>query len=255
MDKGGLPGTAALGIALALALSGTDSASHLVGSLVPILFTADIGAVIAYRKYVEWRIIKMLLFPCGIGIFLGFGALDILPTTLLRKLVGLVLLVITLLNFYLENNEKEQSKVLPVALLSADTGEEKDKICSLMQDYVPSFCIGICIGFFTMVANLAGPLLVVYLLKCNLSKEHINGTRAWIFLILNVVKLPLQLYLGNLQARNASALLPYVLLATGKLRRGDAFVAHADASPYYRFCNMLCVNDGRYGVVRAVSDF
>lgn len=222
MDKGGLPGTAALGIALALALTGTGSASHLVGSLVPILFTADIGAVIAYRKYVEWRIIKTLLFPCGIGIFFGFWVLDILPTVLLRRLVGLVLFIITILNFYLESStcstqtQDSPKGLLPVISPTICTeGEEKDKISSLLRNKMSSFFIGICIGFFTMVANLAGPLLVVYLLKCNLSKEHINGTRAWIFLILNIVKLPLQLYLGNLQARNALALLPYVLLATG----------------------------------------
>lgn len=216
VDKGGLPGTAALGIALALAMTEADAASQLVGKLVPILFTADIGAVVAYRRHVEWRIIKTLLFPSGLGVLFGFSALDTLPKVLLRKLVGVVLLIISILNFYLERRAPEQHRgVLPV-VLHPTIGENKDKTLSPQRDKIFSLFIGICIGFFTMVANLAGPLLVVYLLKCNLSKEHINGTRAWIFLILNVAKLPLQWHLGNLQGHNAVDLLPFVLLATGE---------------------------------------
>jgi uncharacterized membrane protein YfcA len=149
----------------------------------------------------------------------GFSALDVLPKVILRRLVGLVLLIITVLNYYLV--AKEHQTVLPVA--SPPERDEKVEISSLLQAKMTSFFIGICIGFFTMVANLAGPLLVVYLLKCDLSKEHINGTRAWLFLILNMVKLPLQVYLGNLQARNIYTLLPYVLLGIGKMNSIERF--------------------------------
>jgi uncharacterized membrane protein YfcA len=104
--------------------------------------------------------------------------------------------------------------VLPLSFVSES--KEKDKIQTLLQYSFSSVIVGICVGFFTMVANLAGPLLVVYLLKCNLTKEVINGTRAWMFLILNVAKLPLQVYLGNLEARNFMTLIPHITLGIGE---------------------------------------
>jgi uncharacterized membrane protein YfcA len=212
VDKGGLPGTAAVGIAVALALTSTESATRVVGSIVPILFAADIGAVIAYRKHVDWRVIRKLLIPCGIGIAIGFSVLDKLPKSILKQLVGLVLLIITSLNFCLES--ERHCSVLPLSFVSES--KEKDKIQTLLQYSFSSVIVGICVGFFTMVANLAGPLLVVYLLKCNLTKEVINGTRAWMFLILNVAKLPLQVYLGNLEARNFMTLIPHITLGIGE---------------------------------------
>lgn len=50
-------------------------------------------------------------------------------------------------------------------------------------------------GFFTMVGNAAGALMSVYLLSMNLPKNKFIATSAWFFLIVNVVKVPLHVFI------------------------------------------------------------
>jgi uncharacterized protein len=49
-------------------------------------------------------------------------------------------------------------------------------------------------GFSTMIGNAAGPIMSVYLLSMNLQKNTYIGTTAWFFFIVNVFKLPLQIW-------------------------------------------------------------
>ena len=48
----------------------------------------------------------------------------------------------------------------------------------------------------SLAANAAGPLLSLILIEQKLSKEAYVSTRAWGFLIINLVKLPVLLILG-----------------------------------------------------------
>jgi len=54
--------------------------------------------------------------------------------------------------------------------------------------------LGILGGFSTMIGNAAGPIMSVYLLSVNLSKNTFIGTAAWFFFIVNLVKMPLQVW-------------------------------------------------------------
>ncbi len=60
----------------------------------------------------------------------------------------------------------------------------------------PCFAIpfGMMGGFSTMIGNAAGPIMSVYLLSMNLQKKEFIGTAAWFFFIVNVFKLPLQIW-------------------------------------------------------------
>jgi hypothetical protein len=52
--------------------------------------------------------------------------------------------------------------------------------------------MGIVTGFTTMLGNLAGPLSTIYFLALRLSKNDLIGTAAWLFLVINLFKLPFQ---------------------------------------------------------------
>ncbi|WP_373398457.1 TSUP family transporter [Algoriphagus halophilus] len=54
--------------------------------------------------------------------------------------------------------------------------------------------IGTLAGFTTMVGNLAGPISNIYFLAMRLPKNHFIGTAAWLFLIINVFKLPFHFF-------------------------------------------------------------
>jgi uncharacterized protein len=55
--------------------------------------------------------------------------------------------------------------------------------------------LGLLAGLTTMLANAAGPIVGLYLLAVNLPKWELIGTSAWLFLVLNVLKVPLSLNL------------------------------------------------------------
>jgi uncharacterized membrane protein YfcA len=52
--------------------------------------------------------------------------------------------------------------------------------------------MGLTGGFSTMIGNAAGPVFTLYFLSMHLPKKEFIGTSAWLFLILNTGKLPLQ---------------------------------------------------------------
>ena len=60
--------------------------------------------------------------------------------------------------------------------------------------------IGVLAGFTTLVANAAGPLMVVYMLAMRLPKRDWVGTSAVFFLLLNLFKVPFMIDLGFIHA-------------------------------------------------------
>ena len=61
--------------------------------------------------------------------------------------------------------------------------------------YGPGF--GLLGGFTTMIGNAAGPVMAVYLLSMRLPKLSFVGTSAWFVLIVNYLKLPLQIFVWD----------------------------------------------------------
>ena len=57
-----------------------------------------------------------------------------------------------------------------------------------------SAAMGLAGGFSTMIGNAAGPVMAVYLLSLRLQKNIYIGTGAWFFLIMNVFKFPLHMF-------------------------------------------------------------
>src|SRR5690606_21701701 len=62
----------------------------------------------------------------------------------------------------------------------------------------------------TMIANAAGPIMILYLLAMRLPKMAFIGTGAWYFFILNSFKVPFQANLGSI---NSTSLLLNAILA------------------------------------------
>jgi uncharacterized membrane protein YfcA len=53
---------------------------------------------------------------------------------------------------------------------------------------------GLAAGFTTMIGNLAGAFSNLYFLAMRIDKNSFIGTAAWIFLIINLFKLPFQVF-------------------------------------------------------------
>ena len=170
MGKGGLPGVGNLTVVLmALALPAKAS----VGILLPILISADIIAVLAYRRHADWRYIWKLGPWMIVGILLGYLVFSRVDDGQVRFLIGFILLSMTGVHFYRKWLRRHAS--------------EED---TLPQHPVFIGGTGIIGGFATMIANAAGPVAALYFIASGLPKYAYIGTSAWFFLLVNLFKVP-----------------------------------------------------------------
>lgn len=188
LSKGGIPGAGNLTVALfALVLEdaiGGVGVALSVGLLLPVLVSADLVSTIVYRKYVDWLHVRRLLPYFIFGVILGWWVFDFFKpverANTLKVLIGVILLGITALRFItLIISKKENRQPLQVPLFWGPP-------------------LGILGGIATMLANAAGPIAQFYLLAMRLPKYAFIGTSAWLFLIVNVSKIPLMFELGIL---------------------------------------------------------
>lgn len=168
VSKTGVPGLGILVVPLMALMVG--DAKQSAGWLLPILCTADIFAVIYWRRHTAaWRLFSLAPWV-AVGIVIGTCALS-LNERYLRPIIGLV--VLTMLTIYLIRRLRRVSDDVP--------------------SHAPTY--GITAGFATTVANAAGPVMNLYLLSKRLPKEEFIATGAWFFFILNLTKVPI--YVGH----------------------------------------------------------
>ncbi len=177
LSKTGIAGLGVFAVAIfALILPARDS----VGVVLPILITADIVAVTSYRRHAIWSHLWRLFPWAVVGIMIGYLALGRVDNQEMEKLIGAILLGLVVIQYWRSrSNEAAQ----PDAVLVPNN-----------LWYVAA--VGIIAGFTTMVANAAGPIMILYLLAMRLPKMEFIGTGAWYFFILNLFKVPFSYQLG-----------------------------------------------------------
>lgn len=179
ISKTGIAGIGILMIALfTMAFPGKLS----IGAVLPLLLVSDVVAVASYRRHADWRYLWALL-PCAcVGVIAGWQALGKIPNSVVSPGIGGVLIVLVLVQFWRRwriatNPDVEESGKTPVAVWFM-------------------ISVGIVAGFTTMVANAAGPIMILYLLAARLPKMEFIGTGAWFYLIINMVKVPFSIQVG-----------------------------------------------------------
>lgn len=170
LAKTGLPGVGILAVGLFPMLLPPRDA---MGSVLLMLIGADVIAVCTYRRDAEWKYLARLFPFAAVGVVLGFLLMSRLSDTYLTRLIGGILLALVLFQFWqrLRPRKEEKEDAPPVSpVLSAGTG--------------------ILAGFTTMIANAAGPVMILYLLAMRLPKIAFIGTAAWFFFTINLFKVP-----------------------------------------------------------------
>lgn len=173
-SKTGVPGAGIFGAAL---MASAFPAKQSVGMLLPLLITADIVAVSHYRKAVVWKHLVILIPWVLAGIVLGFFVMERIGDGQLSIMLGA--LILTLLLLHLAKDRIEQKLKFPFT-----------------QTVWFQAAMGILAGFTTMVGNVAGAIMTIYLLSKGLPKQQFIGTGAWFFLAVNLIKVPFNAYLG-----------------------------------------------------------
>ena len=112
----------------------------------------------------------------------------------------------------------------------------------ILQNWLLIAVLGIAAGFTTMVGNLAGSVIAVYLLSLNLRKNQFIGTAAWFFLIINLAKVPFHVYSWETITWGSlfldSLVLPFI--AFGSFL-GAQIVKHIPEQIYRRFIILMTI--------------
>lgn len=171
MAKAGLGG---LGLAVVPVMALIFGSKESTGVILPMLIAADIMAVIYYRKNAEWKYIIKILPWVAAGITTGMVVGNHVNSGQFR--VVMVSVVWTMLFLMIVNDLRKKG------------GSE------IHGNIFFIAFMGIAGGFATMIGNSAGPVFTLYFLSMRLSKNEFIGTGAWLYLIMNTGKLPLQAF-------------------------------------------------------------
>ncbi|GAB4508502.1 MAG: sulfite exporter TauE/SafE family protein [Anaerolineae bacterium] len=169
LSKGGVGGPVAGPVLLPL-LSQTMPVSKAVGLILPLLMIGDIFALRFYWREWEMHYIRLMLPLAVVGVFMGTFVLTALSDDALRRILGVITLLIVL--YRLLNERLKQLAYSP----------------RLWHGHLAGWIS----GFASALANAGGPPTTAYLLlQRTLSPTAFVGTITLFFFIINLLKFPI----------------------------------------------------------------
>lgn len=187
-SKTAIGGVAMIAVVLAAAVLPTKDST---GVALVMLLVGDLVAIWTYRHDVDWKLIGRLVVPVLVGIGLGALFLNWVDGPVLKRTIGVIILVLLLIGLW------------------------PDRLAAHRRGVGIGY--GGLAGFTTMVANAGGPPMNLYLLAMKYDKWRFLGTTAWFFFAVNLTKLPVSMALGIVRSDTAllaGVLAPLVLLGT-----------------------------------------
>ena len=174
MRRGGVQGGAVLAVVL---LASHFSPAASVGITVVVFLLADVQVTALLFPGVDWRLLRQLLGPTVVGLAVGvlFG----------RFISGRIF-----------------EWVLFAIIMSAYGGllyQRAGSISEVERNAHPVFTLvaGFLSGFTSMVGNLASLFVAVYFASIGSRKEKFIATSAWFFFTINLIKLPIHIWVWN----------------------------------------------------------
>ena len=165
-------------------------AKESMGVMLILLITGDLFAIGVYKKHVEWKMLRSLIWPIIFGIFAGVYFLSRSTDVSLKHTIGVIVLLLVILypiSQRLQKNNFSLNLRYPKAL---------------------RLSLGLMTGFMSMVANSGGPPMSIYLLLRENTVMKFMGNNAWLFFLVNLFKLPFTLALGLLNFESLYYIIP-----------------------------------------------
>lgn len=140
------------------------------GILLGILILADVFAITYHRHNARWLHVLVLLPPALVGIVVGYFGLKFVNDQQLKPIIGAIVLLMLGINYW--------------------RTKSRDKNAPIPSPWWLAMWLGFMAGITTMMANAAGPIMIIYLLAMRLPKTQFVGTAAWFFFVINWLKVP-----------------------------------------------------------------
>lgn len=193
VSKTGIPGLGILAVPLmAIVFEDTKQST---GLLLGILILADIFAIIYHRQNAKWQHIVRLLPATLCGIVAGYLGMMKINNEQLKPIIGVIVLFMLGVNYWRMHGKDENINVPAPRWLA--------------------FWLGFLAGVTTMMANAAGPVMIIYLIAMRLPKMQFVGTAAWFFFIVNWIKVPFSANLGFMTKESIKIdlmMLPFIFI-------------------------------------------
>jgi uncharacterized membrane protein YfcA len=194
LSKGGLSGLGLLSLPLmALVVSPVQSAAI----MLPILLVQDVVTVWAYRHSWSARNMAILVPSAGFGILLGYLLAAQVSDAAVKLAVGLISVAFAIRRLILERRAEAPKPI--------------------RADLPRGFVWGTVIGFTSMIAHAGGPPFQIYVMPQRLARDVFVGTGALVFAVINWIKVPPYIALGQFTTENlatAAVLFPVAVAST-----------------------------------------
>lgn len=190
--KTAIGGLASISVAI---FASVMPARESTAAILLLLITGDVVAVWHYRREADWGLLRRLIPAVLPGLALGAAFLAVVDDLVLRRSIGVLLLVLAALQLALRWRSPDSARVGSSRTAAVGTG--------------------VAAGFTTMTANAAGPVTTLYLVAQGVEKLRFLGTSALLFFVVNLCKLPFSFALGLFgphTVRRTLLLIPFVLV-------------------------------------------
>ncbi len=168
-SKAGIKGVATIAVPIMAYVFGSKPST---GIVLPALIIADVMAVIYYNRHAKWAILVRILPWTMVGVIIAVWAGDKMNEDSFKALMAILIVLSVLLLFWWERR----------------------KTLAIPDYWWFAACMGVAAGFTTMIGNLAGAVVTIYLLAMRMPKDEFIGTGAWFFMIINTFKLPMHIF-------------------------------------------------------------
>jgi uncharacterized protein len=169
MAKTGVHGAGMITVPMLAAVFGGKLSS---GVMLPLLVMADVMGVWYYHRHASWAHLKILFPWAAVGVVLGTVFGQYFNDYVFKLVMAVIVLISVGIMIWLE----------------------RDRTADIPDNKIFGIATGVLGGFTSMIGNLAGPLMALYLLSMRMPKNAFIGTAAWFFLVINWFKVPFHVF-------------------------------------------------------------
>lgn len=169
IGKAGLKGLSPIIVTIMALIFGSKAST---GVLILLMIAGDILAVVYYNRYTQWKYLRKLLPSMAMGVAVAGWIGQAIPEQIFKQLMAVLILITVGLMVYMD---LKKEKTVP-------------------KHWLFSGSMGLVAGFTSMIGNLAGAFGNIYFLAVRLPKNEFIGTAAWLFFIVNLLKLQFHIF-------------------------------------------------------------
>jgi hypothetical protein len=222
LAKGGFSGLGALGTPL-MAL-GVDDPVKAAAILLPILIAQDVVGVTAFRKSWDGSVLIAMLPGAVVGIGLGYLLAAWISADAVMAVLGGITIVFGAYRLWIERGGR-----------IAASSNSPAWVGSLF---------GVATGFTSQIAHAGGPPFQMWVMPRKLARDVFVGTSAIFFAVVNWIKVPAYIALGQFTAENAVATAVLLPLAIFASLAGVKLVRKVSPERFYTIVYLLMIVAG-----------